>query len=200
MKKRCEWCTEDPLYVDYHDHEWGIPVHNDRRLFEFLLLESAQAGLSWLIILRKRNAYRAAFDKFDYNKIANYNEHKIRSLLQDPGIIRNKLKIRSAVTNARAFLDIRTEFGTFNKYIWSFVDGEPVRNKWKILKDVPVNTKLSDTISEDLRRRGFTFIGSTICYAFMQAVGIVNDHTINCFRYSDSKLINSHQLMKEKLK
>jgi DNA-3-methyladenine glycosylase I len=187
MKNRCEWCTDDPLYIDYHDHEWGIPVHNDRRLFEFLVLEGAQAGLSWLIILRKRNAYRAVFDKFDYNKIANYNEHNIRTLLQTPGIIRNKLKIRSAVTNARAFMDVRAEFGTFNKYIWSFVDGKPVHNKWKTLKDVPANTKLSDTISKDLKQRGFNFVGSTICYAFMQAVGIVNDHTIDCFRYSDYK-------------
>ena len=187
MKRRCSWCTNDPQYIDYHDHEWGIPVHSDRRLFEFLVLESAQAGLSWLIILRKRNAYRAAFDKFDYNKIANYSERKIRILLQDPGIIRNRLKIRSTVTNARAFIEVRAEFGTFNKYIWSFVDGKPVRNKWKTVKDVPANTKLSDTISRDLKLRGFTFIGSTICYAFMQAVGIVNDHTIDCFRYSDNK-------------
>lgn len=187
MKKRCSWCTDDPLYIDYHDHEWGMPVHSDRRLFEFLVLEGAQAGLNWLIILKKRNAYRAAFDKFDYNKIANYNERKIKALLLDPGIIRNKLKIRSTVTNARAFMGVRAEFGTFNKYIWSFVDGEPVRNKWKTIKDVPANTKLSDTISKDLKQRGFTFIGSTICYAFMQAVGIVNDHTIDCFRYSDNK-------------
>ena len=187
MKKRCVWCTEDPLYIDYHDREWGIPVHNDRRLFEFLVLEGAQAGLSWLIILRKRNAYRAVFDKFDYNKIATYNERKIKSLLQNPGIIRNKLKIRSAVTNAGAFINVRSEFGTFNKYIWSFVDGVPVRNRWKRFKDVPASTKLSDTISKDLKKRGFSFVGTTICYAFMQAVGIVNDHTIDCFRYADCK-------------
>jgi len=160
-------------------------VHNDRRLFEFLVLEGAQAGLSWITILRKRAAYRKAFDNFDYNKVANYNERKIQALLKDEGIVRNRLKIRSAVQNANAFLKIRDEFDTFNKYIWEFVDGKPIRNKWKSIKQIPARTELSDILSKDLKQRGFTFVGSTICYAHMQATGMVNDHTVDCFRYQE---------------
>ena len=200
MKKRCRWCTDDPLYIDYHDNEWGMPVHDDRKLFEFLVLEGAQAGLNWLTILRKRNGYRAALDQFDYNKIARYNERKIRSLLKNPAIIRNRLKIRSAVTNARAFMDVRAEFRTFDRYIWSFVGDNPVRNKWKKQEDIPARTELSDTIAKDLRQRGFTFAGSIICYAFMQAVGMVNDHVIDCFRYSECNRINIRNPTREKKK
>ena len=185
VRTRCAWCTNDLLYIRYHDNEWGVPVHNDRRLFEFLVLEGAQAGLSWITILRKRAAYRKAFDNFDYNKVANYNERKIQSLLKDEGIVRNRLKIRSAVQNANAFLKIRDEFDTFNKYIWEFVDGKPIRNKWKSIKQIPARTELSDILSKDLKQRGFTFVGSTICYAHMQATGMVNDHTVDCFRYQE---------------
>ena len=185
VRTRCAWCTNDLLYIRYHDNEWGVPVHNDRRLFEFLVLEGAQAGLSWITILRKRAAYRKAFDNFDYNKVANYNERKIQALLKDEGIVRNRLKIRSAVQNANAFLKIRDEFGTFNKYIWEFVDGKPIRNKWKSIKQIPARTELSDILSKDLKQRGFTFVGSTICYAHMQATGMVNDHTVDCFRYQE---------------
>ena len=185
VRTRCAWCTNDLLYIRYHDNEWGVPVHNDRRLFEFLVLEGAQAGLSWITILRKRAAYRKAFDNFDFNKVANYNERKIQSLLKDEGIVRNRLKIRSAVQNANAFLKIRDEFGTFNKYIWEFVDGKPIRNKWKSIKQIPARTELSDKLSKDLKQRGFTFVGSTICYAHMQATGMVNDHTVDCFRYQE---------------
>jgi len=185
VRTRCAWCTNDLLYIRYHDNEWGVPVHNDRRLFEFLVLEGAQAGLSWITILRKRAAYRKAFDNFDYNKVANYNERKIQALLKDEGIVRNRLKIRSAVQNANAFLKIRDEFDTFNKYIWEFVDGKPIRNKWKSIKQIPARTELSDILSKDLKQRGFTFVGSTICYAHMQATGMVNDHTVDCFRYQE---------------
>lgn len=177
-----------------------MPVHDDRKLFEFLVLEGAQAGLNWLTILRKRNGYRAALDQFDYNKIARYNERKIRSLLQNPAIIRNRLKIRSAVTNAGAFLEVRAEFKTFDSYIWSFVDGKPVRNRWKRQEDVPARTVLSDTITKDLRQRGFTFVGSTICYAFMQAIGMVNDHTIDCFKYSAYNRTKNRKLTRRKRK
>jgi len=185
MKTRCEWCGDDPLYMKYHDKEWGVPVHNDRKLFEFLILEGAQAGLSWITILRKRPAYREAFDQFDFNKIAKYNERKIQSLLKNPGIVRNRLKVRGTVTNARAFLLVREEFGTFNKYIWQFVEGEPIQNKYKNLKTIPAQTAISDSLAKDLKKRGFTFVGSTICYAFMQAIGMVNDHTVSCFRYKE---------------
>ena len=185
VKTRCTWCGTDPVYVRYHDKEWGVPVHNDKRWFEFLILEGAQAGLSWITILRKREAYRKAFDNFDFNKVANYNERKIQSLLKDEGIVRNRLKIRGAVQNANAFLKIRNEFGTFNKYIWDFVDGKPIRNRWKSLKQVPAKTELSDKLSKDLKQRSFTFVGSTICYAHMQATGMVNDHTVDCFRYQE---------------
>jgi len=185
MKKRCEWCGDDPLYVKYHDKEWGVPVHSDRKLFEFLILEGAQAGLSWITILRKRPAYREAFDQFDFHKIANYNERKIQSLLKNSGIVRNRLKIRGTVTNARAFLLVREEFGTFNKYIWQFVAGQPLQNKYKSVKEIPGKTAISDNMAKDLKKRGFTFVGSTICYAFMQAIGMVNDHMVGCFRYKE---------------
>ena len=184
-KGRCEWCGTDPLYVKYHDEEWGVPVHDDRKLFEFLILEGAQAGLSWITILKKRENYIKAFDNFDPLKVSRYSEKKIEKLLQNPGIVRNKLKINSAVGNAKAFLKIQKEYGSFDKYIWSFVGGKPIINKWKSLKEIPVTTKESDAMSTDLKKRGFKFVGSTICYAFMQAVGMVNDHTKKCFRYRE---------------
>ena len=184
-KIRCTWCLGDPIYIRYHDKEWGVPVKQDRKWFEFLVLEGAQAGLSWITILKKREAYRKAFDNFDYNKVARYSERKIQALLNDAGIVRNRLKIRGAVQNAKAFIDLREEFGTFNKYIWQFVDGKTVRNKWKSLKQIPARTELSDKLSKDLKQRGFTFVGSTICYAHMQATGMVNDHTLDCFRYKE---------------
>ncbi len=180
---RCSWCGEDPLYVRYHDREWGVPVHSDRKLFEFLVLEGAQAGLSWITVLRKREAYRQAFDRFDFDRVAAYDGRKLQSLLNNPGIIRNRLKIHSAVQNARAFLRVREDFGTFNKYIWSFVDNEPIRNKWRSLREIPAKTELSDKISKDLKQRGFSFVGSTIVYAHMQATGMVNDHVTDCFRH-----------------
>ena len=184
-KKRCSWPSDDPLMIKYHDKEWGTPVHNDKKLFEFLLLEGMQAGLSWSTILKKRENFRKAFDNFDFNKVAMYNRKKINSLLNDAGIIRNKLKIESAVSNARAFLKVREEFGTFDKYIWGFVNGKPLNNKLKSLKDIQARTILSDNISKDLKNRGFKFVGSTIVYAHMQATGMVNDHTIDCFRYKE---------------
>jgi len=179
---RCAWAKGDD-YVAYHDQEWGIPVHEDRLLFEFLILEGAQAGLSWITILRKRQNYRRAFDNFDARKIARYDARKIRKLLTDAGIVRNRLKIQSAVQNARSFLAVQKEFGSFDRYIWQFVGGKPVRNHWKSLKEVPARTAQSDAMSKDLLKRGFKFVGSTICYAFMQAIGMVNDHTTDCFRY-----------------
>jgi DNA-3-methyladenine glycosylase I len=182
---RCAWAGEDPLYIRYHDREWGVPVHNDRKLFEFLVLEGAQAGLSWITVLKKRSAYRRAFDNFDFNKIANYPEGRIRRLLQNPGIIRNELKIRSAIRNAGAFIRLREEFGTFSDYIWEFVNHRPVQNLWRTLKDIPPRTALSDKISEDLKQRGFNFVGSTIIYAHMQATGMVNDHIVGCFRHHE---------------
>ncbi len=182
-KARCAWPTDNPLMIKYHDKEWGVPVHNDRRLFEFLLLEGFQAGLSWNTILNKRENFRKAFDYFDFNKVVCYNKRKINSLMKDAGIIRNKLKIESAVTNAKAFIEVRKQFGTFNKYIWSFVNNKPIINKHKKLRDLPASTKLSDLISKDLKKRGFKFVGTTIIYAHMQATGMVNDHTTDCFRY-----------------
>ncbi len=184
-KQRCAWCGDDPLYMAYHDKEWGVPVKDDATLFEFLLLETFQAGLSWITILRKRENFRKAFDDFDYRKIANYSEKKIASLIQDAGIIRNKLKVKSAVTNAQHFIEIQKEFGSFSNYIWKFVDGKPIKNKWKTLNECPANTPLSDTISKDLKKRGFKFVGSTVIYAHMQATGMVNDHTTECFRYNE---------------
>ena len=179
---RCGWAKGD-LYEAYHDHEWGVPVHDDRLLFEFLILEGAQAGLSWITILKKRQNYRRAFDDFDAHRIARYDSRKIRKLLADPGIVRNRLKIAAAVQNAKAFLAVQNEFGSFDKYIWGFVGGKPIRNHWNSLKQLPARTPASDAMSQDLIRRGFKFVGSTICYAFMQAVGMVNDHTTDCFRY-----------------
>ncbi len=184
IKKRCSWCTTDPIYIEYHDKEWGKPVHDDRLLFEFLILEGAQAGLSWLTVLKKRDNYRKAFDYFDAAKVARYDDKKIKELLNNEGIIRNRLKISSAIANARAFLAISKEFGTFDKYIWQFVDGKPVKNHFSHLKELPSKTPKSDAMSLDLKKRGFNFTGSTICYAFMQAIGMVNDHTMDCFCYS----------------
>jgi len=183
--KRCPWPADDPLYINYHDKEWGVPVHNDKKLFEFLLLEGFQAGLSWRTILIKRNNFRKAFDNFDFNKITLYDKRKINSLLNDAGIIRNRLKIESAVKNAQAFIKVRKEFGTFDKYIWSFVNNKPVVNKFKNLRELPAKTELSDRISIDMKKRGFNFVGSTIIYAHLQATGIVNDHLITCFRYKE---------------
>lgn len=185
MVKRCEWCGTDPLYVKYHDEEWGVPVHDDRKHFEMIILDGAQAGLSWLTVLRKRENYRKAFDKFNPIKVAKYDEKKMGELLNNPGIIRNKLKVKSAVTNAQAFLKVQKEFGSFDKYIWEFVGGKPIINKWKSLKELPATSKESDAMSKDLKRRGFKFVGSTICYAYMQAAGMVNDHIVNCFRYKE---------------
>ncbi len=183
--QRCQWCEGDARYIKYHDKEWGVPVHADKKLFEFLVLEGAQAGLSWITILRKRSAYRDAFDNFDFNKIAHYKEAKIQSLLENPGIIRNRRKVRSAVKNAQAFIQIRAEFGTFNKYIWQFTEHRTIQNAWVSLAAIPKNTWQSDLMARDLKKRGFTFAGSTICYAFMQAMGMVNDHTVDCFRYPE---------------
>jgi 3-methyladenine DNA glycosylase len=180
---RCPWPGGDPLYQRYHDREWGVPVYNDRRLFEFLVLEGAQAGLSWITILRKRPAYRAAFDGFDFNKVARYKERKIKFLLQDSGIVRNELKIRSAVQNARAFIEMRREYGSFAQYMWGFTGGKPLHNHWKHLREVPASTQVSDTLFKDLKKHGFTFVGTRICYAHMQAVGMVNDHLVSCFRH-----------------
>ena len=184
-KERCTWCGTDPLYVAYHDEEWGVPVYDDAALFEFLLLETFQAGLSWITILRKRENFRKAFDGFDYKKIAKYDQSKIDSLLQDSGIIRNKLKVHSAVTNAIAFQKIQIEFGSFSTYIWDFVNDKPLQNNLKKMTDIPANTELSDTLSKDLKKRGFKFVGSTVVYAHMQATGMVNDHITSCFRYSE---------------
>ena len=180
--KRCPWAN-GALYQAYHDNEWGVPVHDDRRLFEFLILEGAQAGLSWITILKKRENYRRAFDNFDARKVADYDSRKIKKLLNDPGIVRNRLKVESAVKNAKAFLAVQEEFGSFDRYIWQFVGGQPIRNRWQSLKHLPARTAESDAMSKDLIRRGFKFVGSTICYAFMQAVGLVNDHAVDCFRY-----------------
>jgi DNA-3-methyladenine glycosylase I len=184
-KQTCSWPKGDPLLTKYHDTEWGVPLHNDRKLFEFLILEGFQAGLSWLTILRKRENFRKAFDKFDFNKVANYEQQKIDSLLQDSGIIRNKLKIESAVTNAKAFIGVRKEFGSFNKYIWGFTGGKPIQNEFESLEEIPAKTELSDLISKDLIKRGFKFVGSTIVYAHMQATGMVNDHIKSCFRHKE---------------
>jgi DNA-3-methyladenine glycosylase I len=182
---RCSWAGTDPLSIAYHDHEWGVPLHDDRRLFEFLILEGAQAGLSWMTILRKRENYRRAFAGFDPAVVARFAPAKIEALLQDPGIVRNRLKVESAVTNARAFLQVQEEFGSFDAYVWGFVDGRPVQNAWTSLADVPAQTDRSRAMSKDLKRRGFRFVGPIICYAFMQAVGMVNDHTTDCFRYAE---------------
>jgi len=184
MRKRCDWPGENKLMIEYHDTEWGMPLHEDRKLFEFLMLDNAQAGLSWQIILNKRENYRKAFNNFDPAKIARYNKRKITSLLNNPGIVRNRLKVQSAVTNARAFLEIQAEFGSFDAFIWQFVNGTPIRNRWKCIKEIPATSPESDTMSKDLKKRGFKFVGSTICYAFMQSIGMINDHLIHCFRYT----------------
>ena len=189
--KRCKWAPENnELYQKYHDEEWGVPVYDDRLLFEFLILEGAQAGLSWETILRKRDNYRRLFDNFEVDKVAAYSEEKIEALLQDAGIIRNRLKVNAAVTNARLFMDVQNEFGSFRNYIWQFVGGKPIQNSWKSLKEVPANTAESDAMSKDLKKRGFKFVGTTICYAFMQAAGMVNDHTTDCFRYHPVKALS----------
>ncbi len=180
---RCEWVTEDPLYIDYHDHEWGVPIYDDRLLFEFIILEGAQAGLSWYTVLKKREHYRKVFDNFEPEKIAKYTQKKIEKLLEDPGIIRNRLKVESTVINAKAYLKIIQEGDSFSNYIWSFVGGKPIQNNYKDIKKIPTSTEISDRLSKDLKKRGFKFVGSTICYAFMQAVGMVNDHTSRCFCY-----------------
>jgi DNA-3-methyladenine glycosylase I len=182
---RCGWVNQDPLYIDYHDHEWGVPVYDDRLLFEYLNLEGAQAGLSWYTILKKRDNYRAAFDNFEVEKIISYDGKKIEELLQNAGIVRNKLKINAVITNAKAYLKVVEEFGTFRNYIWSFVDGKPIQNHFRELKEVPATTEISDKLSKDLKKRGFKFVGSTICYAFMQAVGMVNDHIMSCVSYKN---------------
>ena len=181
---RCGWCGDDPLYVRYHDTEWGVPVHDDRTLFEFLVLEGAQAGLSWLTILRKRENYRRAFAGFDPERVARFTEARIARLLADPGIVRNRLKVAAAVTNARAFLTVQAEFGSFDRYIWQFTDGRPVVHRFKTLSQLPARDATSDALSKDLVRRGFKFVGSTICYAHMQATGMVNDHLVGCFRHA----------------
>ena len=183
MLDRCPWGASDPLYLPYHDEEWGVPLHDDRRIFEMLVLEGAQAGLSWLTILRRRAAYRRAFDQFDPRRVARYGDDEIARLLADDSIIRNRLKIRSAVANARAFLAVQEEFGSFDRYVWRFVDGRPVQNAWTTSAEVPARTALSDALSKDLNARGFSFVGSTICYAHMQATGMVNDHVVGCFRH-----------------
>ena len=182
-KRRCEWAEGDPLLRSYHDTEWGTPLHDDQALFEFLVLDAAQAGLSWLTVLRKRENYRRAFGGFDPEKVARYDSRKVRALLADPGIIRNRLKIESAIANARAFLAIQREFGSFDTYIWPFVRGRPKRNRWRGLRQIPARTKESDEMSRALRERGFRFVGPTTCYAFMQAAGMVNDHVVSCFRH-----------------
>ena len=183
--ERCSWCGEDPLYVAYHDEEWGVPVYDDRTLFEFLILEGAQAGLSWSTILKKREGYRAAFDGFDPAIVARYDERKTAELLADAGIVRNRLKVASAVTNAQAFLVVREEYGSFSNYIWACVDGAPIQNEWRTLAEIPAKTPLAETISKDLKKRGFRFVGPTIVYAHMQATGMVNDHLVGCFRYPE---------------
>ena len=184
-QQRCEWGTSSALYIDYHDSEWGVPVHDDRLLFEFLILEGAQAGLSWSTILNKRQAYIQAFDKFEAAKVASYDDAKIKALLANAGIVRNRLKIQAAIQNARSFLAVQDQFGSFDTYIWQFVDGKPIQNSWKSLQEIPATTPESDAMSKELKKRGFTFVGSTICYAFMQAVGMVNDHIVDCFRWQE---------------
>ncbi len=184
---RCEWCGSNPLYVTYHDDEWGVPVHDDRRLFELLILEGAQAGLSWLTILRKREHYRRVFHEFEVERVAAYSEGDVRRLLADPGIVRNRLKIESAIRNARKVLEIMESFGSFDTFLWGYVDNTPRQNAWETPAELPARTEISDRLSQDLKKRGLTFVGSTICYAFMQAVGMVNDHTVDCFRYEEVK-------------
>jgi len=182
---RCSWCGTDPLYTTYHDTEWGVPIYDDDKLFEFLILETFQAGLSWITVLRKRENFRKAFDNFDYKKIALYDDKKYESLLQNAGIIRNKLKIKATISNAKAFISIQKEFGSFSQYIWPFTNGKPIVNAFKTLSELPAKTALSDILSKDLKKRGFKFVGSTVIYAHMQATGMVNDHVTSCFRYKE---------------
>ena len=189
VKSRCEWGTVSQLYIDYHDNEWGVPVHDDRMLFEFLVLEGAQAGLSWETVLKKRENYRKAFNDFDPVKVSSYGDKKIEALMGNKGIIRNRLKIASAVNNAKRFLEVQKEFGTFDAYIWQFVNGKPITNRFKSMQEIPATTKESDAMSKDLKKRGFKFVGPTICYAHMQATGMVNDHVVGCFRYKEIKKI-----------
>ncbi|MDY0094249.1 MAG: DNA-3-methyladenine glycosylase I [Candidatus Vecturithrix sp.] len=197
MKTRCGWVTTDALYIAYHDQEWGVPIHDDQKWFEKILLDSAQAGLSWLTILRKRDNYRQAYDQFDYRKVARYDAAKIEELLANSGIVRNQRKIEASIQNARAFLQIQEEFGSFDAYIWQFVGGSPKTNSWRTLKELPAKTQESETLSKDLIQRGFKFVGPTICYAFMQAGGMVNDHLVSCFRYQEIQ--DMAQTQKEKL-
>jgi DNA-3-methyladenine glycosylase I len=184
-KIRCEWCGDDQLYIEYHDTEWGVPVYDDKTLFEFLTLETFQAGLSWITVLRKRENFRMAFDQFNYQKIAQYDDNKYHKLMQDAGIIRNKLKIKATITNAQAFMEVQKEFGSFSKYIWGFIKEKPIKNSYKSMADLPANTPLSDAVSKDLKKRGFKFVGTTVVYAHMQATGMVNDHVQSCFRYNE---------------
>ena len=187
--QRCPWSNADPLMLDYHDTEWGVPLHNDRKLLEFLILEGAQAGLSWSLILKRRPAYLQAFDGFDAHKIAHYDDRKFQELLANPAIIRNKLKIQSAIQNARSFLQVQQRFGSFDTFIWQFVAGKPIQNRWGSMQEIPARTKESDAMSKELKKLGFTFVGSTICYAFMQAVGMVNDHMVDCFRWQEVRAL-----------
>ena len=185
MKTRCRWCSDDPVYISYHDEEWGVPIHDDRLLFEFLILEGAQAGLSWLTILKKRENYRKAFDHFDVKRVARYGQADMDRLLHDAGIVRNRLKIEAAIKNAQGVLAIQKEFGSFDAYVWGYVQGVPLQNCWKQMGDIPTKTAVSDLMSRDLKKRGFNFVGTTICYSFMQAVGLVNDHSEDCFRHRE---------------
>jgi DNA-3-methyladenine glycosylase I len=189
MKTRCAWAGSDPLYVAYHDEQWGVPLHDDRELFEMLVLEGAQAGLSWSTILNKRENYRSAFDGFEIARVAAYGEAEVQRLLADPGIVRNRLKIHSAIRNARAVLEIQQEFGSLDAFLWQFVDGEPIQNAWKELRELPAQTPLAETMSKELKRCGLNFIGPTICYALMQSIGMVNDHVVDCFRYEEVKAL-----------
>ena len=186
--KRCAWALSSQQYLDYHDKEWGVPVHDDRKLFEMLILEGVQAGLSWSLILKKRHGYLQAFDGFDAHKIAQYDDRKVQELLANPEIVRNRLKIQAAIQNARAFLEVQSQYGSFDAFLWRFVGGQPIQNAWQTLEDIPVSTRESDAMSKELKRHGFTFVGTTICYAFMQAVGMVNDHVVECFRWQEVQL------------
>jgi DNA-3-methyladenine glycosylase I len=186
--KRCAWALSSQQYLDYHDKEWGVPVHDDRKLFEMLILEGVQAGLSWSLILKKRDGYLQAFDGFDAHKIAQYDDRKVQKLLANPEIVRNGLKIQAAIQNARAFLELQSQYGSFDAFLWRFVGGQPIQNAWKTLQEIPASTRESDAVSKELKRQGFTFVGTTICYAFMQAVGMVNDHTVECFRWQELQL------------
>lgn len=187
--RRCEWSSSDPLYIEYHDKEWGVPLHDDQKLFEFLVLEGAQAGLSWITILKKRENYRKAFDNFLPEKVARYGDRKFAALLTDAGIVRNRQKIQASIDNARAFIKVQDEFGSFDTFIWRFVDGKPIVNRWKSLRDIPAKTPLSESISKELIKRGFRFVGPTIVYAHMQATGMVQDHVVSCFRYAELKMV-----------